>query len=126
MKRIATTVAFLAVLAATSGVGVIAGAGVGYMVGLPWALFAGAAVVAAVPAMVVALARLTLRIPDRPWLVYLWSVVALMGSLLFLAVNGRLQGGLNHGVLGVMVGSVFIVASVVVLLQGRLGTSGGR
>lgn len=126
MKRIATTVAFLVVLAATSGVGVFAGASVGYMAGLPWALFAGAAIVAAVPAMVVAFARLTLRIPDRPLLVYLWSVVALWGSLLILAMNGQLQGGLSKGVLGVVIGSVFVVASLSVFVQGRVSTAERR
>jgi len=126
MKRTATTVVFLAVLAAMSGVGVTAGAGVGYMVGLPWALFAGTSVVAAVPGIVVALARLILRIPDRPWLVYLWSLVALMGSLLLLAVNGQLQGGLNNRVLGLVMGSVFVAACLSVFLQGRLGTSEKR
>ena len=126
MKRTATTLVFLAVLAAMSGVGVTAGAGVGYLAGLPWGLFTGTSVVAVVPGVVVLLARLILRIPDRPLFVYLWSLVALIGSLLLLAVNGRLQGGLSKGVLGVVIGSVFVVASLSMFLQGRVSTAERR
>ena len=70
--------------------------------------------------MVVALTRLILRTPDRPWLVYLWSLVALMGSLLVLAVNGQLQGGLNNRVLALVMGSVLVAACLCLFLQGRL------
>ena len=120
MKRPITTVVFLAVLTAMSGVAVTAGASIGYMAGLPWGLFAGTSVIAAVPGVVVVLSRLILRAPDRPWLVYLWSLVALMGSLLVLAVNGQLQGGLNNRVLALVMGSVLVAACLSVFLQGRL------
>jgi hypothetical protein len=123
MKPAIKTLLFLAVLTAMSGVAVTAGAGVGYMAGLPWGLLTGTCVVATVPGVVVALARVILGIPERPWLVYLWSLVALMGSLLMLAVNGQLQSGLNSRALALVMGLVFVAACLSVFVQSRLQPS---